>query len=335
MAKKQEFKRVLMSDIAREAGVSTNTVSNALNGSSLVKEETKARILEIAERMNYIGNASARYLRSGKSNMIAVIVGDIANPHLSLAVKQLCDQFAQKNYGTLVLNTNEDAAIERRAIETALRQNVDGIILSPTADSEDNVRFLNGFNIPFVLLGRKFDSVDCNYVISDDEYSGYIIGKHLLERGHNKILFMNGPENLSCSIDRLAGYRRALAEYKLDYNPDYTYTVPLLTTDRYHPVLRVLEEHPECTAVITFSDMLSLKVMYCVNRFFPEKKVEVASFDNIQGSFPVNIDLTTVGPVQNGQNTATGCSQLLSELIQHPTTKTTHIVIKTKTITTK
>lgn len=335
MPSKQEYKRVLMSDIAREAGVSTNTVSNALNDSPLVKEETKARILEVAERMHYIGNASARYLRSGKSNMVAVIVGDIANPHLSLAVKQLCDQFAEEGYGTLVLNTNEDAAIERRAIETALRQNVDGIILSPTAESRENVKFLKGFNVPFVLLGRKFDDVDSNYVISDDEHSGYIIGKHLLEDGHRKILFINGPDTVSCSVGRLQGYKRALKEYKQVYDPNYTYTVPLLTTDGYHPILKVLEEHAECTAVITFSDMLSMKVMYCVERFFPGKEMAVASFDNIQGSFPVNINLTTVGPDVGEENTATGCFHLLCQLMEHPSAKTTHKVIKTKTITTR
>ena len=118
---------VTLKDVARATGYSANTVSHALAGKSDISAKTKELIRAKAEEMGYVGNAFASSLRSGVSRLVAVIVGDIANPHFSILIKEIEQLLGKKGYTVIVFNTEEKQAAERRAVLAALGQNVAGL----------------------------------------------------------------------------------------------------------------------------------------------------------------------------------------------------------------
>ncbi len=194
MAARRKTGNVTLKDIAQATGFSANTVSRALADKPDISEETKAVIREKASQMGYIANALASFLRSGVSRNIAILVGDISNPHFSVMVKEMQTLLQRRGYNSIIFNTEEKAAVEKQAITTSLSQNVDGIILCPAPGGEENIRFLQMHGKPFVMIGRHFTGEDASFVICDDVHGGYAAARYLLDRGHKDILFLNGPQ---------------------------------------------------------------------------------------------------------------------------------------------
>ena len=199
------MKRVTLADIAKECNVSVNTVSHALNNKSDISEATKQKIKSAAEKLGYIANASASFLRSGLSKTIAVIVGDISNPHFAILIKEIEVAAREKDYTVFVLNTDENEDLERKAIVAAISKNVDGIIICPVQKSTKNVEFLIKSGVPFTLMGRRFADINTNYVVLDDQNSGYIAAEHILKSGMKKTVIISAGLDISSAEERLIG----------------------------------------------------------------------------------------------------------------------------------
>ena len=215
---------VTLKDIAAATGFSANTVSRALADKSDISEETKEVIRKKAEEMGYIANALASFLRSGVSRNISIIVGDISNPHFSVMVKEMQMLLQKKGYNSIIFNTEENPEMERQAITVSISQNVDGIIICPAPGGEANIGLLRHYGKPFVLIGRRIRE-ETSYVICDDETSGYLATRFLIDMGHREILFLNGPKEISSAAERLSGYCRALQESGIPYNSRLVHTV--------------------------------------------------------------------------------------------------------------
>lgn len=197
---------VKLADIAAKTGYSVNTVSHALHDKQDIAEETKIFIRKTAEEMGYIVNSSASFLRSGRSKSVAVIVGDISNPHFSIMIKEIEKALRIRGYTAFIFNTDENEEIERNAIRAAKSKNTDGIILCPVQKSEENINYLKTLALPYVLIGRHYDTAEsAGYVVCDDKNSGYIAARHLIQNNHKNILFMNAPNYISSARERLAG----------------------------------------------------------------------------------------------------------------------------------
>lgn len=293
--KRPENRSVTLRDIAAKTGFSVNTVSHALKDREDISEQTKRVIRDAAEKLGYIGNASASFLRSGISRTIAIIVGDISNPHFSIMVKEIEMEMRKLGYTSFVLNTDENEQLEKDAIIAALSKNVDGLIICPTPKGAENIRFLLGRNVPFVLIGRRFPELEASYVVCDDENGGYEAAKHLLELGHREILFLNGPSRISSARERLHGYRRALREFDVPLQEKLVWEIPI-TMSKSSSRLEKLLKAGGFTAVIAFSDMIAWEIVYTLESFgisVPEQ-VSVVGFDNIQSRFRFPVRLTTV-----------------------------------------
>lgn len=324
--------KVLLKDIAEKTGFSINTVSHALHNLDDVKPQTKAIIQKAASELGYIGNASARYLRSGRSYTIAIIIGDVSNPHFSLIVKQIDVLLRERHYISLVLNTDENTALERAAIQTAVRQNVDGILLCPTGGGEENIAFLQSLQIPFVLIGRRLRRPHLSYVVCDDAKSGYLLASYLLKQGHRRILFLNGPLEISSAAERLEGYRRAMREHAADSADGCVHTIPIIAAGSDPLIRDALTTHAGCTAVIAFSDILAMRTAYCLRQIDPVRagQVVLAGFDNIQESFPLNLPLISVGAVNAALSAKS--VELLFQLLDTPEKAPLQAVLDTQLV---
>jgi LacI family transcriptional regulator len=297
----QPKKSVTLRDIAVETGFSINTVSHALKDKPDISAATKNLIRQAAERLGYIVNISASSLRSGRSRTVAIILGDISNPHFAISVKQIEADIRKLGYTAIILNTDEDPILERKAIITALSQKVDGMIICPTQNSPDNLHFLQKSGIPFVLLGRHFPDLQLNSVIADDWQGGLLATAHLLEQGHRRILFLNGPIYISSAADRLAGYRQALRDHQAEEDPSLIQTISITAGKNIEQMRRILLDRQDYSAVLAFSDLIALEVidiLSAAGRRIPED-VSVIGFDNIQSQFIMPTHLTSVSTAKS------------------------------------
>lgn len=330
-----EKKSITLKDIAAKTGYSINTVSHALQGKSDISDKTSDLIKKAADELGYIGNASASFLRSGISKTIAIILGDISNPHFSIMVREIESSIRDTGYTTIVLNTEEDESNEYRAISSAVQKNVDGIILCPVQKSVDNIMFLKKTGVPFVLIGRHFSGLageSTDYVVCDDVNAGYVATKHLLDLGHRNILFLNGPLYISSAKERFEGYEKAFNELNLNHSPALIHNGSVRTGEWGAYLKSQLINNPAITAVIAFSDMIAWEIISVLNqmgRAVPSD-ISVVGFDNIQSKFIFPIMLTTVSSSKTTM--AKTAAEVLMEKIGNDPVKINAIRIETKLI---
>ena len=288
--------KVTLKDIAQATGFSVNTVSRALRGKDDIAPETKQKIEQAQRDMGYIINNLASSLRRGYSNTIAVILGDISNPHFSIIMSDIELRARSYGYGAILMTTNEDEELERKAIQAALNKNVDGIILCPCQKSDENIRYLQSVGVPFVLIGRRFESVDTDYVICDDELGGYLAAKNLIDNGHRRILMLQGASYISSARERLAGYIKAHKEANIPVDFSLVCESSVLgekSNDYYEQIMR---KNLGFTAVFAFSDLIAWdfwRFLHCKGYSVPED-FSIVGFDHIQSRLYIPYELCSV-----------------------------------------
>lgn len=320
---------IRLADIAERTGYSINTVSHALRDMPDISEKTKKHILQVAEEMGYIENISASYLRSRKSRSIAIIAGDISNPHFAILAKEMVACLRTFRYSAFVLNTDEDEEQEKKAIMMAIAQNVDGIIICPVQKSHENIDFISKvYHIPCVLIGRRFEDRNLSYAICDDVNGGYVAAEHLLRYYHRNILFVNAPSYISSSRDREKGAKKAFEAYGVDPDLLKICHLPLLNSDK--EIEEMLKKHSDATGILCFSDYIALRICYflkTLGKRVPED-VSVVGFDDIVSKFYLPLMLTSVTSSKTKMSVT--AVNMLMKLIDQSQTEPIQCVLDTK-----
>lgn len=285
-----------MKDIAACTGYSVNTVSHALNGKPDIPPHTREYIVTTAKEMGYIGNTLAGSLRSGFTKTVAIIISDISNPFFAVMVKLLEAELRQSKYSTLIMNTDEDAALEKEHVMSAISKNVDGVIICPTQQNDEAIHLLKQNHIPFVLMGRCFEGHKFESVLGDDFLCGYLAADHLLRLGHRRILFLNAPSYISSSQERQNGYKKALQDAGVEFDPALVRTVDIVSHDAESLLSGLLHQGAEFSAIFTFSDLLAWETMYVLNAngYSVPKDFSLVSIDNLQSHIRYPFPLTSV-----------------------------------------
>lgn len=308
--RKKAKRGTTLKDIATRTGYSINTVSRALRGKDDISEETIQKIKEAASDMGYLNNTIASSLRLGYTNTIAVILGDISNPHFAIMTKEIENHARERGYLAFLFNTNENKEVEREAIQIAIHKNVDGIIICPTQIDDENIRFLKASRIPFILIGRKSADADVSYVVCDDTLGGYLATQHLLDNGHKRILLLNGPGYISSSLERFHGYKKALEERNIPLDEHLVREVMLADNNLDSVLEHVFSEQIDFTAVFAFSDSIAWGV-WCwldTHGFQVPGDYSLIGFDHIQSRMAIPFNLATISSYKTQMSiTAVDC----------------------------
>ena len=293
-----------LKDIARQTGYSVNTVSRALRDKEDVAHKTRERIRQVAAEMGYISNKPAASLRLGYTKTIAVILGDISNPHFAVMMKEIEAHAREYGYISVLLNTNEETARETDAIRAALNQNVDGIILCPARQDIQNLQFLKRLGIPFVLIGRRQEGY--SYVVCNDELGGYQATKAMLDVGHRRILMLHGSTSISRARERLEGYRRAYSQAALIPDERLIREIPVTSSGCEEAFAQLEREKVHYTGVFAFSDMLAWEAWDCLRRrgVSVPQDCSLVGFDHIQSRLTLPFALTSVSSSKGRMSTA-------------------------------
>lgn len=289
-------KFVTIRDIAKEAGVSINTVSRALNDKPDINVETKRKILEIAKKMGYIKDATAISLRYGLTKVIGVILEDSSNPFFSEVLKGIELGAKEQGFTVVFMNTEKDYTLEEEAIKTMIGRRVDGIIISPTQEKSDDIKFLIEKEIPFVVLGVHFEDIDVPEIYTDDVKGSYLAVKHLIESGRKRILFLNGFLYKSVAKMRLEGYKKALEEFGLKYDDNLVFELEEGYENAYSLMKEIIEKGVKFDSVFCFNDVFAIGVIGALKEagINVPKDVAVVGYDDISFSKFLTPSLTTV-----------------------------------------
>lgn len=287
---------VTIEDIARVVGCAPGTVSRALNHRKGVREETRARIVEVAEQMGYQPNAIAQSLVSKQSHVIALIVPDITEPILSSIALAADAYLFEHGYTMLLCNTGYDVEQERKKLAYVGQRRVDGLLVRPCRDEVESVVQLG---LPTVLVSQSYDG-PLSYIDIENETAGYLGTKHLLERGYRRIAFLGGPPLNHVRL-RYQGYQRALREYGLPVEPSYCWNGEYTIEGGYRAMsaFQALPEIPD--AVFTCNDRTAIGVLRRAQESglsVPDELGIIGFNDDEEAAWP-QINLTTVRqPVQ-------------------------------------
>lgn len=215
------MKKVSLKDIATEAGVSTALVSYVLTNKekeARVGEEIAKKIREIARKLNYQPNHIARSLKSGRSFTIGLIVADISNPFFANIARTIEDEAKRNNYTVIFGSSDENVDKSRDLINVLLNRQVDGLIITPTEGSEEQINQLKAQKVPFVLIDRFFPEIEASHIAVNNYEAAYNAVSHLLKMGRKRIGMVAYKTTLHHISERKRGYKEALQAYHMTGN---------------------------------------------------------------------------------------------------------------------
>lgn len=312
---------VTIRDVAKLANVSISTVSRVINNTAAVEPDTKQRVLDAVAQTGYTANVMAKALKKGRTNTIAFVIPNLENmiyPALATAVEE---EAHRHGYFVLFCHTHEEQNKERVYVDKLKGNFVDGFLFSTALMGEESQEIvkLRKEGFPTVCLMREpGDTRDS--IVSANYEGGYMGTKYLLERGLREIAVIKGRDNLSVYPHRLEGYKAALQEWGIPFDPTLCLSGVRegledgsVCLEEYFEIWKQMPE-----AVFALSDPLAFDAMIILSRlgYSVPEDVSVLGFDNVH--FAENYQLTTVGQ-QLGEMARVATRRLI-ELIENPET---------------
>ncbi len=277
------------------ARVSAKTVSRVINNDSHVSRVTRARVQDVVARLGYRPNPLARGLATRKTRSVGLVIADINNPFFPEVVRGIEDQATPRGYHVILLDTDEDRSNEARSIEFLLAEHVDGLIVcgsrAPGSILLDVAR-----RLPLVLINRMLPGQVAWTVMTDNYLGGHRATSHLLSLGHRRIGYLGGPALSQASRQRLRGYRAALRDYGLPYDPRLIAAGRPEISGGRDVAARVIGMNEPPTALFAYDDLMAIGAVEEITRRglrVPED-VAVVGFDDIELAKFATPPLTTV-----------------------------------------
>lgn len=327
-------KRVKLEDIARKLNISIATVSRALDKNPRVKQSTQEKVLQMAKAMGYMPNQIAKSLSSGKTNIIGVVIPRYDEPFFIEVCKGI-DKYARKhNYRILISSSRNSSEYEKENLISFERGIVDGIILSPTYETE-NFAHLNDLvnkGMPMVLFDNIREKIPgADHVIIDDQKASFSAIEFLIKKGRKKIAFIGGFKQKKVFQDRHKGYIAALKQYDIPIYPEL-----ILHFNREFEYQEILEFfiHQKTTpdAVFACTDnygLLAMKALLKIGKKIPED-IAVIGFGNLgMGEiFVPSLTCVSQPSFEMGQKAA---ALLIKQLQENENTKRDKRIVKLET----
>ncbi len=310
-------------DVAQRAGVSLATVSRALNGSPLVSEATKQRIVAVAEELDFAPSLSARRLSLGKTQTITVLTSFLTRPQAAERLRGIDAALADSEFDLLIYNVETVEKRNQYFQTLPLRQRTDGVLVVSLPPSEDDVERLERSGVPIVFIDARENTAGLPRVLGDDVAGGDLATQHLLDLGHERIGFVGdefaNPFGFTSSRDRFEGYERALARAGLTPADGY---VALGAHGRYEArdlSARMLSLDDRPTAIFAASDTQALGVLAAAQDLglhVPDD-LSVIGYDDIEACDFVGLTTVRQHLFESGRQ---GAQLLIAEIVERAAT---------------
>ncbi len=279
--------RVTVKDIAREAGVTAQTVSRVFRNHGYLAEPTKQKVLAAAKKLNYVPNLTAISLRVGNAKSIAVVFDGLRNVYFSVMIDYLYREANRLGYSLITVFRAYDHEITEAVYRDVLSLGVSAVVsfLEAAPELGEAVR---RYGVPVMILGRRTDIPELDYVMTDDEKGGRLAAEKLVKDGCKRFLYVAEGMGMTCVQDRHKGFSDALKEHGytaevIDMNSGFREGLAALRAEGFVP-----------DGIFCFSDMIAFSVL---SQMKGEEyaDIKVVGYDNIEAEVPFPTDLTSVG----------------------------------------
>lgn len=288
---------VTLEDIARKLNISVSIVSRALNNKYGVKKTTREMVKKAAEEMGYQPNAAARSLATRKTATLGVVLPSMADSYSTAVINGMEFMASKTGYSLLFSNSFEYQDYRDILNKMVFSQRVDGLIIIGSNISQNPlIDELLEKEVPFVLLERNHSNPRSNCIWVNNIIGGYNATRYLIDKGHTRIAHIAGPLHLQTAIDRLEGYKKALAEAGLPYIEDYVIPQTYIWDGGYQAARVLLDQKPQCTAIFAANDPMAYGVLFAAYEagLTVPGDLAVVGYDDLEFSAIMQPPLTTI-----------------------------------------
>lgn len=277
------YQAATIKQIAQALSVSVSTVSRALSDSHEISEETKKLIKAYAKKINYRSNPIARSLKNGRSNSIGILVSDIANSFFSQTINGIESIAYEKGYHVIITQSHDSYEREMSNLSHLASRSVDGILISMSSQTTnyEHITELHDRGMPIVFFDRIINEIDTFKVATDNFKAAFEATKLLLSKGHSRIAFLGNAPQLSISIERLNGYKAALAEHNLVFDQQMV-KYCFEGGRNMEEISAALTEFKSLSvdAILIASDQISISTMRVLSKTSGAENLTIIGFSN-------------------------------------------------------
>lgn len=325
--KDQIMSRARIKDVAALAGVSVATASRALAGDPIVTSVTQAKVLEAAKTLRFRPNSIARDLRSGGvTTAIGYVISDLINPWYSTVAAGAEEVFRKAGLELIVATTESDPQRERLVVKTMLERRVQALLLIPLTDDHSYLEGERQLGTPMVFIDRPPVNLMADSISLDNRGGMHQAVNQLHERGHRRIALLAGAESLWTTQERLGGYRDAIAQFGIAFDPQLAEYTTSTEFDVKRGVGRLLSLADPPTALITTHNRLTVLLLQTHLELL--SRIAFISFDDFELADVLGITAIAHDPLELGKIAAKITLDRIRNPIEIPHTEVveTHII---------
>lgn len=325
----QDARKSTLVLVAERAGVSTASVSRVLNGLP-TSERVAVRVREAASALGYVPDSTARSLKAGRTEQIALAVADVGNPVYVAMMHEVQRVVTTAGYRLILSSTGSDPRDEIRLLDSLDRGYADGLVMSPLRVTDELVARLRTSRLPMVIIGSLPDGVDLDNVRADSARGMSLAVRHLVKQGRQHIAFINGPVDTVPGAARLGGYLRAMGKRGLPLNADMQVSAEDFTFRDGLIAAETLLRQASPDAIVCANDLLAVaaqKVVGSSGLKVPDD-IAIVGMDDTDTAELANPSLTSVdlGSVKR----ARAAAKLLLRRLADPSAPVKQVVIEPK-----
>lgn len=321
-------------DVAKRAKVSISTVSRVVNKEPLVKAGAKERVEVAIAELNYVPNRVAQRLRRVYTHkkLIALVLPDIQNPFYVDVVRGVEECAYKESFSVMIGNFGQDEEKEGMILEILQSESIDGLIGAPSHGRDQHIMKVieNGYAVVCIDRGLMDVDVDVVKVNNEDGVCGAI--EYLISMGHRRIAHITGHPRIPTTVERVAGYNKAMRERDIEVDPDLVKPSNSDYQSGASLMQELLDMDSPPTAVFAANNLLTLGALKTIheNGLTIPDDISIIGFDDMYWSMSLNPPLTAVR--QSGYEIGRRAAELLLAKIRHPGQAPTSLVLDTELV---
>ena len=299
---------VTVKDVAKNAGVSTATVSRVLNDDPGIRPETRERVVQSIKLTGYRINKAARSLKTSRTGTIGLLVPELVNDFFMTVAQGVEDILRAGGYGVIICNANEDVKYEEDRINLLIEQCVDGAIIIPASSEGRHFNRLTEAGIPVVMVDRLVNGFESDAVLADNINGAYTAMEQLISSGCRRFGFIGGSLDLSNFSERFEGYKRALNDYNIPIEDDIVKFGDVHIDSGYRLMKELMsnDNPPDHVFIANYFLQVGATKFLMENRIGAAADIRIAGFDDMSLSSILGFSSITVSQpmLEMGHNAA-------------------------------
>ncbi len=287
---------VTVANVAQRAGVSPATAARVLSGRGYASDDARRAVLEAAKEIGYVPNHIARSLRTRRTMLAGLLIGDVENSFYSVIAKNVERVAMEAGYHVVLCNSNDDAETESQYLKLLDGMRVDGLIITPTGRNQRHLRRLLEKGTAIVQIDRMVDGLNADAVLLDNEAGAMAAVSHLIAARHTRIGILTGPRDVLTARERLEGYERALREHGIPVRPELIRTGSFLHDHALEAATELLKSRSAPTAIFAANNVLAEGCFLALGGLGLRvpRDVSMVAFDDVPWMSMVRPQLATV-----------------------------------------